>query len=220
MDVAVQTQVPEPLPEVSAPSEIMPTPSPAFDSEDARALILVSAAHPIYEDLDIPLARFGGRELDAMVLPFLEEMFAAAKADGVTLKLQSAYRSITYQAGLFENKVERVKKAGTPEEDAEAIAAMEVARPGESEHHTGLAFDIVCSEYTELESEFEQTDAFAWLRENAYRYGFILRYPSDKSEITGIVYEPWHWRFVGMAAAAAMQESGQCLEEYLQATGR
>ncbi|MBQ3108243.1 MAG: M15 family metallopeptidase [Clostridia bacterium] len=209
-----------PVAEATPSPALIPTavPSPTPLPEDAWALVLVSAAYPLGEELPLKLARFGGRDLDARVLPYMQAMFEAAEADGIHLKLQSAYRSIEYQQGLFENKVERVLKAGTPEEDAEAVAASEVARPGTSEHHTGLAFDIVCTEYRELEPEFEKTDAFRWLRKNAYRYGFALRYPKGKGEITGIIYEPWHWRFVGLTAAAAMQESGECLEEYLGMT--
>jgi len=222
-DIEEKTDVPANTPVLTpAPTEtILPSPSPTpapTPNPDAWALILVSAQYPIEEELAIELVRFGRRDIDARVLPFMEAMFAEAEQDGIHLKLQSAYRSIEYQEGLFEKKVARVIKAGTPEEDAETVAASEVARPGTSEHHTGLAFDIVCDEYQQLEPEFENTDAFKWLRENAYRFGFALRYPEGKGEITGIIYEPWHWRFVGLDAAAAMQESGECLEEYLGIT--
>jgi D-alanyl-D-alanine carboxypeptidase len=91
--------------------------------------------------------------------------------------------------------------------------------PGYSEHHTGLAVDIVTPSYQVLNAGFAQTDAAVWMAQNAHRYGFIIRYPADKVDVTGIGYEPWHVRYVGIANAKAIFEQGLCLEEYLEKTG-
>lgn len=139
---------------------------------------------------------------------------AMAKDQVGPLRLVSAYRSIEYQQGLYQNKVQRVIASGTPEDDAEDAAAREVARPGYSEHHTGYAFDFSGADGT-LDS-FYQSDAYRWVAEHGAQYGFIIRYPEEKSSITGIIYEPWHLRYVGPEAAQAMASQGLCLEEYLK----
>ena len=129
----------------------------------------------------------------------------------------SAYRSSEKQQELFENKVARVMAQGYNREEAETIAASEVARPGTSEHQLGLAVDIIDGGYTALDSGQEDTPTQQWLMENSWCYGFILRYPEGKSHITGIIYEPWHYRYVGRAAAKEIYESGLTLEEWLGA---
>ncbi len=145
----------------------------------------------------------------------LAQMADAMAQDGIgPLRLVSAYRSISYQQGLYQNKVQRVIASGTPEDDAEDAAAREVARPGYSEHHTGYAFDFSGADGT-LDS-FYQSDAYQWVAQHGAQYGFIIRYPADKSGITGIIYEPWHLRYVGPEAAQAIAQGGLCLEEYLQ----
>ena len=196
-----------------------PEPTPAVDAS-LWSLIVVSEQSFLPEDFSVELEKVqNDKKVDARIADAVRSMIADAAADGVDLIIQSSYRSVEHQERLFANKVERVIKAGTPEEDAEAVAAMVVARPRTSEHHTGLAMDIVTPEYRELEEGFEDTKAFSWLCENAAEYGFTLRYPRDKSDITGIVYEPWHWRYVGTEAALAMRQSGQCLEEYVGMAG-
>ncbi|MFQ7289836.1 MAG: M15 family metallopeptidase [Lacrimispora saccharolytica] len=107
-------------------------------------------------------------------------------------------------------------RAGYPEEDVAVEAAKTVAVPGTSEHELGLALDIVDSSYPELETEQENTPVQRWLMKNSWKYGFVLRYPSDKSALTGIIYEPWHYRYVGKEAAKVMYEEELCLEEYLE----
>jgi D-alanyl-D-alanine carboxypeptidase len=144
-------------------------------------------------------------------------MFAAAKADGVKLQLVDAYRSYSRQKELFEAKVKSYLDKGYSRKDAEKKAATITARPNTSEHQTGLALDIVTPSYTKRDKGFAETDAFKWLNANAQDYGFTLRYKKDKVSITGVIYEPWHWRFVGTEAAKAMKKSGECLEEYLGA---
>ena len=156
-----------------------------------------------------------GKELQTEAAEAYRQMAKAAEADGVSLMLCSGYRSVEYQQGLFDKKVEQCLSEGLSQEDAEIKAATIVAAPGHSEHNTGLAADIVAPDHQMLDTAFEQTPAFAWLSQHAAEYGFILRYPRDKTAITGIIYEPWHYRYVGVDNAAAILQSGGCLEEYL-----
>lgn len=156
-----------------------------------------------------------GKELQTEAAEAYRQMAKAAEADGVSLMLCSGYRSVEYQQGLFDKKVEQCLSEGLSQEDAEIKAATIVAAPGHSEHNTGLAADIVTPDHQMLDTAFEQTPAFAWLSQHAAEYGFILRYPRDKTAITGIIYEPWHYRYVGVDNAAAILQSGGCLEEYL-----
>ena len=144
----------------------------------------------------------------------LQDMALAMEKDGLSpLRLTSAYRSYAYQEDLFENKLQRVTATGVDIRDAEEIAAQEVARPGTSEHHTGLAFDFTGEDGT-LDS-FYRSEAYAWIETYGAQYGFIVRYKEDKSHLTGIIYEPWHLRYVGATAAEAITERNLCLEEYL-----
>ena len=156
-----------------------------------------------------------GKELQTEAAEAYRQMAKAAEADGVSLMLCSGYRNVEYQQGLFDKKVEQCLSEGLSQEDAEIKAATIVAAPGHSEHNTGLAADIVTPDHQMLDTAFEQTPAFAWLSQHAAEYGFILRYPRDKTAITGIIYEPWHYRYVGVDNAAAILQSGGCLEEYL-----
>ncbi len=150
--------------------------------------------------------------LDSRIVSYFENMCKAAADDGVTLVSVSAYRSISYQTGLYDRRVERCQNEdGLSLEDAKKKAATIVAVPGTSEHHLGLAIDI-----NSVETSFENTRAFRWLQENAEKYGFIMRYPKDKQSITKIIYEPWHYRYVGVEHAKAMNDLGMCLEEYVE----
>ena len=114
-------------------------------------------------------------------------------------------------------KVQRLMAAGYDAEEADQKAATVVARPGTSEHELGLAVDIVDAGYQQLDEGQASTPVQQWLMAHCWEYGFILRYPDGKSDLTGIIYEPWHYRYVGVETAQALRESGQCLEEYLQA---
>lgn len=182
------------------------------------ALILVSAKNPLPEDYAAELCMHSaGKCADARIAPCLEKMFEDAQKDGITLLMRSGHRSVEYQRKLYLGRIQRaIREEGVPEEQAADYAATIVARPGTSEHHTGLAFDLLTPQYDILDEGFEATAAFSWLCENAHRYGFVLRYPKDKTPVTGIIYEPWHWRYVGLVAARHMRGSGECLEEYLQ----
>ena len=132
--------------------------------------------------------------------------------DGITkIWVQSAYRSYAKQEELFNNKVKYYKNQGKSDEEAQRLAQTVVQRPEMSEHNLGLAAD-----FNTVTNEFEDTRAFEWLKKNAQDYGFILRYPKDKQEITGITYESWHWRYVGKEHAKIIKEKNYCLEEYIQ----
>ncbi len=157
-----------------------------------------------------------GKTLDATAAYAYIDMAAAAADDGITLRLQSAYRSVSYQEGLFAAQIEKWIGWGYTEEEATVQAATVVNPPGASEHNCGLAADINCPEYYALEEGFAETAAFAWLDEHAVEYGYILRYPQADEDITGIIYEPWHWRYVGVQNAAIIKESGLCLEAFLE----
>ena len=142
------------------------------------------------------------------------KMLADMKADGITnMHLQSAYRPYAYQSVLFDEKVEKLCEIGYEPNEANVIAARSVAIPGGSEHQIGLATDV--SVDGKLSVDFGTTEAGIWLRNNCDRYGYILRYPADKTSITKIVYEPWHLRYVGIPHAAFMNERNLCLEEYI-----
>ncbi len=179
------------------------------------AAVLVNPDHLLPDGFEAELADFEGGQVDARILDICEAMFDDAKADGVDLKLVDAYRSYETQKKLYQKKVTSYIGKGYSREDAEIEAATITARPNTSEHQTGLALDIVTPSYTKRSKGFAKTDAFKWLDANAQNYGFTLRYKIDKQEFTKVIYEPWHWRFVGVKAATAMKQSGECLEEYL-----
>lgn len=156
------------------------------------------------------LEECAGKEVDFRIVDSLEEMFAAASTDGVNLWIVSGYRSQERQQRLFEEAICDHMSDERSQEQAEYLAASVVARPGASEHHTGLAVDL-CS----VEETFAATPEYKWLHENAWRHGFVERYTKVKEPITGIIWEPWHFRFVGEQHARAMHEADQCLEEYI-----
>ena len=136
----------------------------------------------------------------------LERLFNAAENDNIILLGVSGYRDYDYQEKLYNDKVDRSGK-----EEADKY----VAQPGASEHQTGLAMDVLSDEYTTLDEGFKNTKAYNWIAENCYKYGFIIRYPEGKEQITGYDYEPWHLRYVGNEAAEQIACNGITLEEYL-----
>lgn len=144
------------------------------------------------------------------------EMQKAAAADGVTVWMQSGYRSVKYQTSLYERKTKYYLDKGYDNATAREKAAAVVNPPGYSEHNCGLAADLNSPEHTGLDEGFEKTAAFRWLCEHAGDYGFILRYPRDAEDKTEIIYEPWHWRYVGVENAAKINASGLCFEEYIE----
>ena len=143
------------------------------------------------------------------------EMQKAAAADGVTIWMQSGYRSVKYQTGLYERKTKYYTDQGYDTATAKEMAAAVVNPPGYSEHNCGLAADLNSPEHTGLDEGFENTTAFRWLCEHAADYGFILRYPKGAEDKTEITYEPWHWRYVGRENAAKISASGLCFEDYV-----
>lgn len=149
--------------------------------------------------------------LDSRIVDAFEGMCRAAEKDNIKLWAVSAYRTYSYQQGLYNRRVERCQNDGLSLEAAKKKAATIVALPGTSEHHLGLAVDIIS-----VEESFEKTKEFKWLSENAENFGFILRYPKDKQSITKIIYEPWHYRYVGVEHAKAMNELDMCFEEYVE----
>lgn len=155
-----------------------------------------------------------GVYLDYRVAPFYQAMYDAALEDGITLNPVSGYRSYDLQTRNFENSISEIMESKNLDRTKATVeAATEIMIPGGSEHNAGLAMDI-CS----LSESFEDTEEFAWLSENAADYGFILRYPKDEKSksITKVIYEPWHYRFVGVDTAKDIKAKGVTLEEYLK----
>ena len=140
-------------------------------------------------------------------------MQKAAAADGVTVWMQSGYRSVDYQKNLYDKKTQYFLEKGLSRDEALQQAATIVNPPGYSEHNCGLAADLNSPEHTGLDEGFENTEAFRWLCAHAEEYGFILRYPKDAEAVTEITYEPWHWRYVGPENAALINQSGLCFED-------
>ena len=179
-------------------------------------LILVNSENPLPSNFEINTANIGNRAMDERIVDIVNQMIKDAKADGIDLLICSSYRSVDRQTTLFKEQIQSFKNQGYSDDDARTEAAKWVAIPGTSEHHTGLALDIVTPTYQVLDFGYEETDAFKWLYSHCTEYGFILRYPKDKTDITKIVYEPWHYRYVGVEAAKYIHENNLCLEEYVQ----
>ena len=179
---------------------------PEVDPESWE-LALDNAEHSIGEYAP-PLAEVEGMPVDERIVEPLTDFIAAARAEGLSVYLSSAYRDYANQAYLYNRKVEQYG-------GDEAMAAAIVAPPGTSEHQTGLACDITDQYYELKNSSLEDTALFQWMSQHCQEYGFIVRYPKDKENVTGIIYEPWHFRYVGKEAAAYIMEHGLCLEEFL-----
>ena len=163
-----------------------------------------------------PLDDIGsGHFFDTRAAARLHEMLAYAEGEGLRPLVISSYRSVARQRVLFDNQVQRRLEAGLTPQDAFEEARRVVAYPGSSEHNLGLAVDIVAYNYRSLTASFAQTSEGIWLAQNAHRFGFILRYPYHKQHITNIIYEPWHFRYVGEAHAAFMFENDLVLEELI-----
>ena len=145
----------------------------------------------------------------------LEEMLAACRAAGYQPVPCSGYRSEQEQAQLLKDKTREYRNLGYSETDAEKTAALWVSAPGTSEHHTGLAMDIIDLHYQILDEKQNETATQQWLMKHCHEYGFIVRYPADKKDITHIQFESWHYRYVGKENAKKIHDSGLCLEEYL-----
>lgn len=188
----------------------------SFD-KDAWNLILVNKTHPIPDDYDVPLATISGSmKCDERVKDVLMEMLSDASKQGVSLIVCSPYRDYKLQETLFNRKINLYMSKGYSYVNAYKITSQKVTVPGASEHQIGLAFDIVTAGHTTLDYEFGDTLAGKWLKENSKNYGFILRYPRGKEYITGIEFEPWHFRYVGTEAATYIMENEITLEEFIE----
>lgn len=185
---------------------------------DDPRMILVNRTHRITEDYPVETKECGSatainKTLQTEAAEAFLSMQAAAARDGVDVRMQSGYRSVSYQKKLYDNKTQYYRNKGLSEAAAREKAAAIVNPPGCSEHNCGLAADLNSPEHTTLDTGFADTAAFRWLCENAEQYGFILRYPKEAESVTGITYEPWHWRYVGPENAALIQQSGLCFED-------
>ena len=186
-------------------------------AEEKWELLLVNPWNPLPEDFQVELISLkNGMQVDKRIHEDLNAMLTDCWAAGLKPMICSAYRTQATQTRLHNNKIARLRAAGYSKEAAVKEASRWVAVPGTSEHQTGLAWDLVSMDYRLLNEKQEDTPEQKGLMEHCWEYGFILRYPGDKAEITGIGYEPWHYRYVGKEAASAIHASGQCLEEYLQ----
>lgn len=184
-----------------------------FDSNEWN-LILVNKENPLIEYVDCDLREYQGFDVDARIYDNLVQMFEDAQNDGVNLFMASGYRDYNTQNYLYEKKINYFKKLGYPKDEAVAIASMKVTPPLTSEHETGLAVDILSYEHSKMDPEFGESEAGKWLYDNAYKYGFILRYPYGVEEITQIQYEPWHFRYVGFDAAEYIFINDLTFEEF------
>ena len=180
---------------------------------DDWRLVLVNHENPIPENFELQLTNIDStRQFDLRATEELLQMIKDMKKQGASnIWIQSAYRSKEYQENLFNNKVKQYMSYGRTKEDAEVQASKFVNKAETSEHNIGLAVD-----FNYVNKEFANTKEFKWLVENAENYGFILRYPQDKKELTGVNYEPWHWRYVGVEHAKKINELEMCLEEYVE----
>lgn len=181
-------------------------------------LLLVNKTHRLAENLEMETKQIFSEEVDARIYDNLVQMHEDGERDSDRQFLVcSGYRSVDFQQTLFDNKIAEIQ-AEHPEytyEEAYIEASTIVAIPGASEHNTGLTVDICAMDFQMLIEEYEETEEAKWLKENCYKYGFILRYPKGKEDITQIIYEPWHFRYVGVEAATEIMTQGITLEEYL-----
>ncbi len=190
---------------------------PIDSSTNDWNLILVNKDNLIPEDYEKEIVEVENRwDIDIRIKEALEDMLADARKEGLDPMICSAYRTSQYQTKLFNKKVNEYRKKGYSQKNAEEQAGFWVTIPGSSEHEIGLAVDIVGSSYQILDEKQEQTAIQKWLMEHSHEYGFILRYPTNKKEITKINYEPWHYRYVGVKDATFMKEKDFCLEEYIE----
>ena len=180
-------------------------------------LVLVNSTHFMEKDYVPDLTEIENNYyFDARAAEDLKAMLAAGRAEGLDFWICSAYRTMEKQSSLYENKVSRLmNEEGLSYKEAYKQAGNTVAYPGTSEHQLGLAVDIVAKDYQQLDDRQANTEEAKWLKAHCAEYGFILRYPLDKTEETGIIFEPWHYRYVGKEAAKEIMEQGICLEEYL-----
>ena len=211
----------------SAENTAAPANALGLTADEARAMladplmVLVNHTNKMPDDYTFDTKECGSstsvnKTLQTVACDAFLAMQKAAAADGVTVWMQSGYRSVKYQTSLYERKTKYYLDKGYDNATAKEKAAAVVNPPGYSEHNCGLAADLNSPEHTGLDEGFEKTAAFRWLCEHAGDYGFILRYPKDAEDKTEIIYEPWHWRYVGVENAAKINASGLCFEDYIE----
>lgn len=175
-------------------------------------LIVVNRWNELPEDYEVELTELSnGQMVDSRIYPYLQEMFDAARTEDVYPVVREGYRTAEEQQEILDDKIQSYINQGYSQVKAERTAKEWVALPGTSEHQLGIAVDINADK-----SKCSNEDVYGWLAENAYKYGFVLRYPPGKQKITGTSYEPWHYRYVGEEAAKEIYERGICLEEYFK----
>ena len=186
-------------------------------SKDDWNMILVNEDQPIPEGFEVKLGKLvTGQKVDERIVAPLNEMFKAMRAEGMQPMVCSGYRTIEKQHNLFEDDIKQQIRLGATYDQAFYKAKEQTALPGASEHHTGLAVDIVGKTHQSLNAAQARTKEALWLAEHCAEYGFILRYPADKTDITGIAYESWHFRYVGKEAAMYIMENGIAFEEFVE----
>jgi D-alanyl-D-alanine carboxypeptidase len=202
------------------------TAPPDADIDNEWALYLVNEKNPLPSNYDdtiettLVFSDYRDYYFDSRAASYLMKMIEDASKDGVSLYIVSTYRSQEYQKENFERSVADRMSAGMDYDTAYADTLREVTLPGYSEHNAGLAADIMTPTYTSMDDDgFKNTEEYAWLTEHAAEYGFILRYPEGKEDVTGIIYEPWHYRFVGVYYANEIKAQGVTLEEYFAENG-
>ena len=213
----------KPAGDVSSPSSVQEVSSKEIieaDPDDEWKLRLVNFETPVADDFSIEAVDYKDQKVDSRILVPLTEMVQAAKKEQLYLEIVSGYRDKSAQSALFNQEVTRQKSKGLSQDAAEKAAEIIVARPGKSEHNTGLAVDILPGNWYKTHSEatveFAETPEFEWLQKHAAEYGFVMRFAENKQNVTKITYEPWHYRYVGVEHAARMNEKGMCLEEYIK----
>lgn len=185
-------------------------------NEDDWCLALVNKDYALDKDYEPAMKKLvDDMEVDERIVEEAAQMLKDAKKAGMNMEVVSAYRSYDTQSTYFNSDMQSWVNSGYSLVEAYETTSQSVAYPGHSEHAMGLALDIVSESYQTLDEEQENTDEAQWLKEHCWEYGFILRYPAGTTEITGIVYEPWHYRYVGKEAAKEITEQGITLEEYL-----
>ena len=211
-----QQQAAETLARQDEPQKPEPAKPSAADNE---LLTLVNPWNELPEDWQVDLVTLSnGLQIDRRCYDALQEMMDACREAGYEPLICSAYRTQETQQDLFNNKVAKLEAEGKSHDEAVQEAGTVVAVPGTSEHQLGLTVDVVDVNNQNLTEEQEKTPTQKWLIANSWRYGFIHRYPNSKSDITGIIYEPWHYRYVGKDAAQEIFNKGITLEEYLGVT--
>ena len=181
-----------------------------MEVEDNMNIVFVNGTNKIPDDYIANLVEYNGKLVDSSIINDLDNMFKDAKKDGVNLKINTAYRDKEEQKDIYDRRIKAYKNEGMTDKAAIEKTNSEVQKPGYSEHETGLAID-----FSNPSNPEDNEPMWEWLNANSYKYGFILRYPKDKIAITKVSNEEWHYRYVGKDIAKEMENTGECLEEYI-----